>query len=336
MSEQENTVCRVSLAAERMRALSGGWIAQRYHSSDGEDVRDFLSFDSVYEINPFEIGARHAGERRRYRERMALIADFLELKSLLRRPFQALSNGEMRRVMLAWTILRGASTIIVEGDTGGFDAAWCAKLRELAALLADHGIQMELPSDTANTAPPRPQRLTRSTSNAPAVVEMKNVSISFGKRKLFDNFSWTIREGERWALCGPNGSGKTTLGALICGDSPEAYRLDLKVFGYARGESGIAIDALRRKIAVISDERRAYLGEDVFSQLKRSLSSRTRLLILDEPCCSLSPKDSVRFMSLAAAWLDSHPRAAAICIEHDPSRIPSSFTLEKSLAVGKL
>ena len=69
------------------------------------------------------------------------------------------------------------------------------------------------------------------------------------RRKLFDNFSWTIRQGERWVLRGPNGSGKTTLMALITGDSPLAYANDVKVFGQPR-EPGHELHAIRRRIGL--------------------------------------------------------------------------------------
>lgn len=42
-------------------------------------------------------------------------------------------------------------------------------------------------------------------------LEVKNLSKSFGKRKILDDISLTIYEGEIVGLIGPNGAGKTTL-----------------------------------------------------------------------------------------------------------------------------
>ena len=50
---------------------------------------------------------------------------------------------------------------------------------------------------------------------AKAVLELKNVSKSFGKRKVIDNISLDVKEGEIYGFLGPNGSGKTTTIKMI-------------------------------------------------------------------------------------------------------------------------
>lgn len=66
---------------------------------------------------------------------------------------------------------------------------------------------------------------------ANTVLEIKNVSKSFGKRKVIDNISLEVKEGEIYGFLGPNGSGKTTtikmILSLIDLDSGE-----IKVNGY--------------------------------------------------------------------------------------------------------
>lgn len=37
------------------------------------------------------------------------------------------------------------------------------------------------------------------------IVELKNVNVAYGQRKVLEDVSWTIREGERWVLSGQNG-----------------------------------------------------------------------------------------------------------------------------------
>ena len=63
------------------------------------------------------------------------------------------------------------------------------------------------------------------------VLELKNVSKTFGRRKVIDNISLEVREGEIYGFLGPNGSGKTTtikmILRLINSDSGE-----IKVNGY--------------------------------------------------------------------------------------------------------
>ena len=47
------------------------------------------------------------------------------------------------------------------------------------------------------------------------VLELKNVSKSFGKRKIIDNLNLEVEEGEIYGFLGPNGSGKTTTIKMI-------------------------------------------------------------------------------------------------------------------------
>ena len=48
-------------------------------------------------------------------------------------------------------------------------------------------------------------------------IELKNISLSFGKRQILDNITLTIREGEICGMLGPNGVGKSTIFNLITG-----------------------------------------------------------------------------------------------------------------------
>ncbi|MCT1446721.1 ABC-F family ATP-binding cassette domain-containing protein [Brevibacterium casei] len=49
------------------------------------------------------------------------------------------------------------------------------------------------------------------------VVDLLDVSVSFGDRKILDDVTWRIGPGERTGILGPNGAGKSTLLGLIAG-----------------------------------------------------------------------------------------------------------------------
>jgi molybdate transport system ATP-binding protein len=90
------------------------------------------------------------------------------------------------------------------------------------------------------------------------VVGMHQVSIRYGRRTILKDLSWTVLNGERWALSGQNGAGKSTLLSLVCADNPQSYACDISLFGYARG-SGESIWDIKRHIGYVSPEmHRAY------------------------------------------------------------------------------
>ena len=59
------------------------------------------------------------------------------------------------------------------------------------------------------------------------ILEIKNVTKSYAKKKAIDEVSFNVTEGEVFGLLGPNGAGKTTLIRMInqitMPDSGEIY-----------------------------------------------------------------------------------------------------------------
>ncbi len=325
---------------EQMEAVSGGWMQGRYHSDEGDAVEDLLSFESVFEINPFEVGADHAAERRGYLERRRVVERLLDVRGLAERSFASLSNGEMRRVLFARALLKGPRRLVLDDPLGGLDPARRRRMREIVAALGRRGVEIVAasgesiaPGDGLDGVPAARRGRARRLPDAAPVVEMRGVNVAFGGRTLFRDFSWTVREGERWLLRGPNGSGKTTLLALISGDSPRSYAFDVTVCGRRRGAEGVTLAEVRELIGVVSAERQVYLGETPEEQLAAAIAKRPRLLLLDEPCYSQTKAASRRILRAVGGWLDRNPRAAAICVAHSPGHVPPGFSLELALPV---
>ena len=97
---------RISLEAEQMAAVGGSWLQERYHSGEGETVADFLSFESVHDINPFEVGGDHSREKTMFRRRMAVVDRMLELEPLFDRALIALSKSGSSSSMRSTTAMR--------------------------------------------------------------------------------------------------------------------------------------------------------------------------------------------------------------------------------------
>jgi molybdate transport system ATP-binding protein len=101
--------------------------------------------------------------------------------------------------------------------------------------------------------------LTHPTRPDP-VVELRDVSVAYAGTPVLDRVTWTVRAGERWAVLGPNGSGKTTLLSLLCGDHPQAYANDIRLFGRRRG-TGESIWEIKQNVGLLTPELHLYFTE---------------------------------------------------------------------------
>src|ERR1700726_2018402 len=55
------------------------------------------------------------------------------------------------------------------------------------------------------------------------MIQLSDLTKTFGDRVLFDRVTWQITGRERVGLCGPNGAGKTTLLRMMAGlDEPDS------------------------------------------------------------------------------------------------------------------
>src|SRR6266702_3532265 len=55
------------------------------------------------------------------------------------------------------------------------------------------------------------------------MIQLSDLTKSFGDRVLLDHVTWQITPRERVGLCGPNGAGKTTLLKMMAGlDEPDS------------------------------------------------------------------------------------------------------------------
>lgn len=325
----EDEIGYLGFASHELEAQKAGWLQSRYYSDDESDyVRDFLSFNEIFEICPFEVGVNRVKEKRRFKALLKELTEDLELTELLPKRFAKLSNGEMRRVLLAKALLKEPKKLILDDPLGGLDPKRRDKFRAFFKKLSERGLVLEIRGEIGEGQGEDKISASLNTHtsdfNAKPVVEFRNISIKFGKRVLFKDFSWTIREGERWVLRGENGAGKTTLMALITGDSPLAYSLDVTVFGKRR-EVGSALGPIRKKIGMISPEMQAYLGKCPEELLALALNDKINLLILDEPCMNLDKARSAALLKKVDDFLSSHPQVTAICIAHRASHVPAAF-----------
>ena len=92
------------------------------------------------------------------------------------------------------------------------------------------------------TTPPR---------GAPLLIDMRSVTVAYGRRVVLNGIDWKVRQGEHWAVLGPNGAGKSTLLSLVSQDHPQAYANEIYLFGRRKG-SGETLGEIKRHIGVVS------------------------------------------------------------------------------------
>ena len=88
------------------------------------------------------------------------------------------------------------------------------------------------------------------------VLELENISKSFGEKKLFENFSYIIGPGGRVGIIGKNGSGKSTLLNIMAGIiAPDAGKVDTGItvkLAYYTQET-VHMDLSQRLISYIKE-----------------------------------------------------------------------------------
>ncbi len=99
--------------------------------------------------------------------------------------------------------------------------------------------------------PAHPTKIEVNCDEEGNIISLKNSSVNYGERKVFDKFNWQVKKGENWIITGPNGCGKTTLLSLITGDHAQSYNNGLTLFGIKRG-SGETIWDIKKNIGIVS------------------------------------------------------------------------------------
>jgi ATP-binding cassette, subfamily F, member 3 len=84
------------------------------------------------------------------------------------------------------------------------------------------------------------------------VIQLSELTKTFGDRTLFDHVTWQIGDGDRVGLCGPNGAGKTTLLKMLA--------------GMEEADSGIVAKPADLTIGYLPQDGLAHRGRTVFEE----------------------------------------------------------------------
>jgi molybdate transport system ATP-binding protein len=253
----------------RLFSYADHYYQQRFEFADADDP---LTLDS------FLRKGSDASENE-----IATIAERLGLADLRSLSFIKLSNGQVRRARIARALLGHPELLVLDDPFIGLDTAGRGELDRLLGELIGHGQRLLLvvredaipmwvthvlkvddgtASEIVRGDRREPTRKEapfgrREQSNSEPIIELNRVSVVQGGKTILADISWTVRAGERWALVGSNGAGKTTLLSLVCGDHPQAYANDVRLFGQRRG-TGESIWDVKRRIGLVSPEFHLY------------------------------------------------------------------------------
>lgn len=104
------------------------------------------------------------------------------------------------------------------------------------------------------------------------LVDLQNITKSFGETPVFQDISWQINSGRKIGLIGPNGTGKTTLFRIIAGElRPEK--------GLVVRAKGLRIGFLRQEIRL---EGQSTLFDEMLKPFAELLATHRELLELEQ------------------------------------------------------
>jgi molybdate transport system ATP-binding protein len=120
----EEAISHVSFE-DRKAEVHDTVVQSRWNSLEEEGaslVRDFLSYERVMDINPFEVTTRHHQARPQFERRMRRAVSLLQVAPFLDHALLSLSNGERQRVQLARALSHPMRLLILDEPFTGLDA----------------------------------------------------------------------------------------------------------------------------------------------------------------------------------------------------------------------
>jgi ABC-2 type transport system ATP-binding protein len=148
-------------------------------------------------------------------------------------------------------------------------------------------------------------------------IDVRDLTKSFGTRKVVDNFSIQVPRGQVWGFLGPNGSGKTTTIRLLCGllvpDSGSGTCLGYDI----RRESA----AIKRNVGYMTQKFSFYEDLSIRENLDfvaRIYAVKDRQKIVDQAIAQLGlvRRQQQLAGTLSGGW--KQRLALAACILHRP------------------
>ena len=180
-----------------------------------------------------------------------------------------------------------------------------------------------------------------------AMLEVKNLGISFGGLRAVDDFNLSIEQGQLYGLIGPNGAGKTTIFNMLTGvykptdgkifldgeDITGKSTIEINKEGIARTFQNIRLfsdlSVLDNVKAGLHNQKEyeystltgilrlpRYHEAEKAMKIARALATNPKLLLLDEPAAGMNPNETKELMETIHFVRDNF-HMTILLIEHD-------------------
>ena len=123
-------------------------------------VREFLSYENILQINPYEVRPRNAELRERtlFEKKLKQVIRWLRLEPLMEQMLISVSNGEMQRVQIAHELCRPLRLLLLDEPFTGMDTDAKSRFRKMLCHLEESGIKVlvatareeDLPEETGH------------------------------------------------------------------------------------------------------------------------------------------------------------------------------------------
>jgi len=214
------------------------------------------------------------------------LAKALDAEDLLERRIPELSQGELRRLLVARGLIRNPAVLLLDEVTDGLDG----EARKLLLAMLDKAARMttlvisthrpntlpnkmcreicmaegrvvsdrRLPGDGTPipvSTPPGTSLAAHASTLPPSAarIEIRNATVYLNRRPVLHNINWTIEPGQNWVVLGENGAGKSTLMRLLAGDEVPAWGGSISRDLKRQGGRTVILSEIRKGIRLVSD-----------------------------------------------------------------------------------